>query len=89
MKVNQALEHFARLGRWTIASLARLGRGSMFFLMVLSGLGDVVRKPTLLLRQMWSVGVQTLLIILVAGLFVGMVLGLQGYNTLVDFGAEE
>jgi len=25
----------------------------------------------------------------VSGLFVGMVLGLQGYNTLVDFGAEE
>jgi phospholipid/cholesterol/gamma-HCH transport system permease protein len=31
----------------------------------------------------------SLLIILVSGLFVGMVLGLQGYNTLVDFGAEE
>jgi phospholipid/cholesterol/gamma-HCH transport system permease protein len=35
------------------------------------------------------VGVLTLLIILVSGLFVGMVLGLQGYNTLADFGAEE
>ena len=38
---------------------------------------------------MWSVGVLSLLIIVVSGLFVGMVLGLQGYNTLVDFGAEE
>jgi phospholipid/cholesterol/gamma-HCH transport system permease protein len=35
------------------------------------------------------VGVLSLLIILISGLFVGMVLGLQGYNTLVDFGAEE
>jgi phospholipid/cholesterol/gamma-HCH transport system permease protein len=35
------------------------------------------------------VGVLTLLIILVSGFFVGMVLGLQGYNTLSDFGAEE
>jgi phospholipid/cholesterol/gamma-HCH transport system permease protein len=41
------------------------------------------------LTQLYSVGVLTLLIILVSGLFVGMVLGLQGYNTLVDFGAEE
>jgi phospholipid/cholesterol/gamma-HCH transport system permease protein len=35
------------------------------------------------------VGVHSVLIILISGLFVGMVLGLQGYNTLVDFGAEE
>jgi phospholipid/cholesterol/gamma-HCH transport system permease protein len=35
------------------------------------------------------VGVNSLLIIVVSGTFVGMVLGLQGYNTLVDFGAEE
>jgi phospholipid/cholesterol/gamma-HCH transport system permease protein len=38
---------------------------------------------------MYSVGVLTLPIIVVSGTFVGMVLGLQGYNTLVDFGAEE
>ncbi len=42
----------------------------------------------LLIQQVYAVGVLTLLIILVSGLFVGMVLGLQGYNTLVDFGAE-
>jgi phospholipid/cholesterol/gamma-HCH transport system permease protein len=38
---------------------------------------------------MYSVGVLSLLIIAVSGLFVGMVLALQGYNTLVDFGATE
>ena len=38
---------------------------------------------------MYSVGVQTLLIIVVAGLFVGMVIALQAYNALVDFGAED
>jgi phospholipid/cholesterol/gamma-HCH transport system permease protein len=46
-------------------------------------------RPRLVIAQLFSVGVLTLLIILVSGLFVGMVLGLQGYNTLVDFGAEE
>jgi len=43
----------------------------------------------LVIQQMFSIGVLSLVIILVSGLFVGMVLGLQGYNTLVDFGAEE
>ncbi|MGH8535552.1 MAG: lipid asymmetry maintenance ABC transporter permease subunit MlaE, partial [Gammaproteobacteria bacterium] len=37
----------------------------------------------------FALGVLSLVIIVVSGLFVGMVLGLQGYNTLVDFGAEE
>jgi phospholipid/cholesterol/gamma-HCH transport system permease protein len=45
-------------------------------------------RPRLLLQQMWSVGVESLVIIAVSGSFVGMVLGLQGYNTLVTFGAQ-
>ncbi|MBM95725.1 MAG: ABC transporter permease [Oceanospirillaceae bacterium] len=41
-----------------------------------------------LIKQLYSVGVRSLSIIAVAGFFVGMVLGLQGYTTLVDFGSE-
>jgi phospholipid/cholesterol/gamma-HCH transport system permease protein len=41
----------------------------------------------LVVQQVYAVGVLTLLIILVSGLFVGMVLGLQGYNTLSKFGS--
>ena len=46
-------------------------------------------RPRLVIAQIYSVGVLSLVIIVVSGLFVGMVLGLQGYNTLVDFGAEQ
>jgi phospholipid/cholesterol/gamma-HCH transport system permease protein len=49
----------------------------------------MARRPYLIVQQVFAVGVLTLLIILVSGLFVGMVLGLQGYNTLVKFGAAE
>ncbi|GAL06429.1 uncharacterized ABC transporter permease component YrbE [Photobacterium aphoticum] len=42
----------------------------------------------LLMRQLYSVGVLSVAIILVSGLFIGMVLSLQGYIVLVDFGAE-
>ena len=41
-----------------------------------------------LIKQIYSVGVRSLIIIVVAGFFVGMVLALQGYNILVDFGSE-
>ncbi|PWG65199.1 lipid asymmetry maintenance ABC transporter permease subunit MlaE [Sediminicurvatus halobius] len=78
-----------RLGAATLAVIAKLGRGTLFLLRVLAGSGELLRRPGLLVRELYSVGVLTLLIIVVSGVFVGMVLGLQGYYTLVDFGAEQ
>ncbi len=78
-----------QLGRYTLQSLAKLGRGSLFLNHTLSGLTEILFRPRLLIRQLYFVGVLTFLIIVISGLFVGMVLGLQGYYTLSDFGAEE
>ncbi len=47
-----------------------------------------LKNLPLLVQQLYSVGVQSLLIIVLSGLFIGMVLSLQGYVILVDFGAE-
>ncbi|MEW6354263.1 MAG: lipid asymmetry maintenance ABC transporter permease subunit MlaE [Pseudomonadota bacterium] len=77
------------LGRWGLNFFERLGRGHLFLLQVLMGLPSLLRRPLLVVQQLYAVGVLTLLIIIVSGLFVGMVLGLQGYNTLVTFGAEK
>ncbi len=77
------------LGRWGLGTFERLGRGHLFLWSVLSGLPAALLRFSLVIQQLFSVGVHSVLIILVSGLFVGMVLGLQGYNTLVDFGAEE
>ncbi len=78
-----------QLGRSGLGVFERLGRGHLFLLQVLAGLPGVLARPGLLIAQMHSVGVLSMVIILVSGLFVGMVMSLQGYNTLVDFGAEE
>ncbi len=83
------IEAIRSLGRWGLGVFERLGRGHMFLLRVLVSLGSLVTRPRLLIREVYSVGVLTLLIILVSGLFVGMVLGLQGYVTLSKFGAED
>jgi phospholipid/cholesterol/gamma-HCH transport system permease protein len=83
------LDALSRLGRWGLAVLQRLGRGHVFLLAMLAGLPSVLARPRLLVRELYSVGVLSLLIIVVSGVFVGMVLGLQGYNNLVDFGAEQ
>ncbi len=67
----------------------RAGRGQLFLFHLLGGVASLPARFGLVVRQLYSIGVHSLAIILVAGAFVGMVLGLQGYNTLVDFGAEE
>ena len=76
------------LGKWGIARITRLGRGSRFLFETLTHVGQSLVRFRLVYHQIYSVGVLTLLIIMVSGLFVGMVLGLQGYYTLSDFGAE-
>jgi phospholipid/cholesterol/gamma-HCH transport system permease protein len=78
-----------KLGRSGIFFFERLGNASLFLLAVLRGMPSVVSHFRLLVMQMYSVGVLSLAIIVISGLTVGMVLGLQMYNTLVDFGTEE
>ncbi|RKZ87602.1 MAG: lipid asymmetry maintenance ABC transporter permease subunit MlaE [Gammaproteobacteria bacterium] len=77
------------LGRWGLGVLERLGRGHLFLLQILSGVPGLFTRFSLVIQQLYSVGVLSAFLILISGLFVGMVLSLQGYNTLVDFGAEE
>jgi len=83
------LARIETLGRMTLGFIQRLGRGNLFLLQVLAVMTGMVLRPALLVKQLYSVGVQTLIIIVVAGLFVGMVMGLQSYYALVDFGAED
>ena len=86
---NVVLDKIQHLGAATIHSFARLGRASLFLLEVIASCASLFVRPRLLIKQMYSVGVQTLVIIVVAGLFVGMVMSLQSYYALVDFGAED
>ncbi|ESS72473.1 putative phospholipid ABC transporter permease protein MlaE [Methyloglobulus morosus KoM1] len=83
------MEFFQTLGRNTRSSFTKLGRATFFLLHTLTGIIGLLPRPRLLINQLYSVGVLSFLIISISGLFVGMVLGLQGYYILSDFGAEE
>ena len=77
------------LGNRTIQGVWRIGFVTRFFLAVLLHSGTAFRRFGLTIREMYFSGVLSLIIILVSGLFVGMVLGLQGYETLQTYGSEE
>lgn len=77
------------LGRQVTSRIWRLGFASRFFLSVMVHSGTSLRRINLTLREIYFTGVLSLIIILVSGLFVGMVLGLQGYDTLQRYGSSE
>jgi phospholipid/cholesterol/gamma-HCH transport system permease protein len=79
----------ARLGRWGIDSLRELGRAGLLLLRVVFRLPDFKKGFPLVMQQVYAEGVLSLLIIVVSGLFIGMVVALQGYHTLVKFGAAQ
>ena len=78
-----------KLGRSVRLTINQVGYFSLFFLRLLSQTGIVLRRPRLLTQQVHFIGNHSLLIIVVSGLFVGFVLGLQGYYTLNRYGSEE
>ncbi len=79
----------AALGRQGISFIASLGKATLIVIQALFVWPQPIKNMPLLLKQLYSVGVKSLLIISVSGLFIGMVLGLQGYTILVDFGSEQ
>lgn len=81
------IARLANLGHSVLNRLTVLGRANLFLLRLLGALTFLLRQPGLLIKQLYAVGVISLPLIGVSGLFVGFVLGLQGYANLVDFGA--
>src|SRR5258706_6954713 len=67
----------------------RWGCACRFLWRTLAESGTSFRRIHLTFREIYFAGVLSLVIILVSGLFVGMVLGLQGYDTLARYGSSE
>lgn len=75
------------LGYSVTSRLWRLGFATRFLLAVFLQSGTALRRFHLTIREIYFAGVLSLIIILASGFFVGMVLGLQGYETLNRFGS--
>lgn len=83
------MEVVRRLGENALQTLRSLGAAGVFLAQSLLAWPRLRSGFPLLVRQLFSVGVLSLPIIVVSGLFIGMVLGLQGYNILITYGSEQ
>lgn len=84
--ISDGLRH---IGGGVVDGVWRLGVGARFFLSALVLSGDSFKRIHLTIREIYFTGVLSLIIILISALFVGMVLGLQGYNTLQRYGSSD
>ncbi|CAM3708262.1 lipid asymmetry maintenance ABC transporter permease subunit MlaE [Ectopseudomonas alcaliphila] len=89
MRRISPLERLRLFGRAGIDVVATLGRSVLFLVGALFGRSRAGKPMQLLIKQLFAVGVMSLAIIVVSGVFIGMVLALQGYNILVSYGSEQ
>jgi phospholipid/cholesterol/gamma-HCH transport system permease protein len=77
------------LGRWVRELIVNVGFATRTFFALLGTSIGLLRRPRLVTDQIHFIGNYSLVIIAVSGLFVGFVLGLQGYYTLNKYGSEQ
>lgn len=82
------MQKIQQLGKATIDFISGLGRAVIVLVSALLHVPNLRKGTPLLFQQLYSVGVMSLIIIVVSGGFIGMVLALQGYTILVSYGAE-
>jgi phospholipid/cholesterol/gamma-HCH transport system permease protein len=82
------LKRIARLGALTIEFCQQLGQSGLFLFRAMVSFPRFSQVWMLLSNQLYRIGVLSIVIIALSGLFIGMVVALQGYNTLQKFGAE-
>ena len=71
------------------SALRNIGRVAIFLMRLLRQTGVVFTEPRAVIHQIYNCGARSLVIIMLCGLFVGMVLGLQGFDLLQRFGSED
>jgi len=86
--LDSVIDYLVKTGQKTITLVGGLGRASLLLSSALLHFPNPKKGFPLFIQQLFAVGVLSLLIIIVSGLFIGMVLALQGYTILVGYGAE-
>lgn len=72
-----------------VAALRRIGAVTLFLGQILARIGPALAAPGLIVKQIYNAGARSLVIVMLSGMFVGMVLGLLGFDVFQRFGSED
>jgi phospholipid/cholesterol/gamma-HCH transport system permease protein len=72
-----------------VRGLRQLGVVLLFLVAILRQCVPACRKPQLIVAQIYNAGARSVIIVMLCGFFIGMVLGLQGFDLLQRFGSED
>src|SRR6202158_3266410 len=86
--MSRIVEMVERLGALVIDNVTALGNFVLFLGTAVWLIVKPPYKPRLTIRQIRTIGAESVVLVALIGAFTGMVLGLQGYNTLRRFGSE-
>lgn len=81
------LESIARFGHRGVHMVQCIGTSGLFLFAMLFRRPNIIRLWPLVRYQLYFIGVLSCVVIVVSALFIGMVVGLQGFHTLQKFGA--
>ena len=87
--IDRMVDQITRLGAFVRFNIAGIGHACLMFLSVLGRSVSLFKRFRLVSDQVFFLGNYSFVIIAVSGLFVGFVLGLQGYYTLNRYGSEQ
>jgi len=79
---------FATRRSQTFTAVRKIGLVALFLVRILGQCIPALARPVLVIKQIYNAGARSIVIIMLCGLFLGMVLGLQGYDLLSRFGSE-
>jgi phospholipid/cholesterol/gamma-HCH transport system permease protein len=85
--ISTSVNPFASLGRGTISIIKEMGGIAIFFFKSFVLIFSRPFQLTKIIQQIYFIGTKSVFVICLTGAFTGMVLGLQGYYTLVKFGS--
>ena len=87
--MHNLIRNLTELGAAAIDLLAKIGQAGLLLFYSLFAVPHGFKGLSLLVKQIYSVGVLSLVIIVISGTFIGMVLALQGYTILSTYGSEQ
>ena len=72
-----------------VTALRKIGTVTLFFFQIIARIVPALAKPALIVKQIYNAGARSLVIVMLSGMFVGMVLGLLGFDVFQRFGSED